>query len=222
VLSFFGGTSTEWIAAQIDAAVADSSIGGIVLDVDSPGGSVYGVQELSDRIYRARASKPIYASVNGMMASAAVWIGTAAERVFVSPSSEAGSVGVVYVHEDTSAADEQAGVKYTILTAGKYKWEDAGGQPLNDDAKAHIQGRIDSYYAQFLADVRRNRRDRPNVSHAEKFGDGRMFGAKEAIANGLADKVATMDEVLGVMAGKIQSNQARAKAIATAEEKYAG
>jgi len=105
-----GATSAERFGARFVELVKNPDVGAIVIDVDSPGGQVSGVDELARKIYDARGQKPIVAVSNHLMASAAYWIGTAADEVVVSPSAEVGSIGVFAVHEDMSAALEQQGV----------------------------------------------------------------------------------------------------------------
>lgn len=195
-----GGTSTEMFGAALDAAVADSSIGAIVLNVDSPGGSVYGVHELSQRIYQARGKKPIVAVANSVMASAAYWIASAADQIAVTPSGDVGSIGVVAVHCETSKADAESGVRYTIIKAGKFKAEGNPYEPLGEEALSAIQRRVDETYDQFVADVARNRGTQPTAVRGG-YGQGRAVGAEEAVKLGLADRVATLDEVAGKLAG---------------------
>jgi signal peptide peptidase SppA len=195
MLELFGGTSTEDFGRMFDMAMADSSIGAVLIDVDSPGGSVYGVQELSDKIYNARGKKPIIACVNSMMASAAYWIGSAADEIIITPSGEAGSIGVIAMHFDYSEAESKVGIKPTIITAGKYKGEGNPHEPLSSDAKDNFQERIDDYYNAFVGAVARNR----GVSAGKvlsDFGQGRMLGAKQAKSVGLVDNIGTIDNVV--------------------------
>jgi hypothetical protein len=150
-----GGTSTEMLTAAINAAVDDPTVRSIVLDVDSPGGSVFGVQEVADAIYQAREKKPIAAVANATAASAAYWIASAAHEIFVTPSGMVGSIGVFGQHVDTSAADKAAGKVVTTISAGKYKTEGVG--PLTDDARdAHA---VDD--RRLLHAVREGRRAKP-------------------------------------------------------------
>lgn len=197
-----GGTSTELFGQWFDDAVSDNSIGAIVIDCDSPGGNVYGVQELSQKIYNARGTKPIIAVANSLMASAAVWIASAADEIVITPGGEIGSVGVIAVHTDKSKADEAAGIKTTIIKAGKYKAEGNPFEPIDPEALGAAQKRIDDYYDIFTSDLTRNR----SVSKTDaRFGDGRIFGAKDAVAMGLADRIGTLERVitdLGVKPGK--------------------
>jgi signal peptide peptidase SppA len=193
VLEMFGGTSTEVFGQMFDNAMADISVGAILIDVDSPGGSVYGVQELSDKIYNARGKKHITAVVNSMMASAAYWIGSAADEIIMTPSGEAGSIGVIAMHFDQTEYEEKAGVKTTIIKAGKYKAEGNPHEPLSADAKWYFQQRVDDYYSAFVGAVARNR----GVSVGKvlsDFGQGRMFGAAGAKSAGLIDGINTTED----------------------------
>lgn len=187
------GTSTEALESAIKSAAADPTVRSIVLDVNSPGGSVFGVQEVADAIMAARDQKPIAAVANAVAASAAYWIASAAHELFIIPSGEAGSIGVYGKHEDTSKADETAGKVTTIISAGKYKAEGAG--PLTEEAKAHMQGRVDAYYTQFVKAVAKQR----NVSVdavRSGYGEGRTLGAQAALAAGMVDGIATLGEVI--------------------------
>jgi signal peptide peptidase SppA len=190
-----GGTSVESFTKQFRGALADPQVGAIVLDVDSPGGEVDGVDELSAEIFRARGQKPIVAVANSLAASAAYWIATAADEMVVTPSGEVGSVGVLAAHEDASKLYETMGVKTTLITAGKYKGEGNPYEPLGDEARAAIQDRVDGYYHMFLNAVARNR----GVGSADVrdgFGEGRVVGAKAAKAGGMVDRIATLDETI--------------------------
>jgi len=195
-----GGTSTEEFGAWFDAAVADPSIGAIVFDVNSAGGNVYGVPELAAKIRAASGRKPVIAVANAMMASAAYWISSAADEIVVTPSGEAGSIGVLAVHTDTSVAEEKAGIKTTVLKAGKYKALGHPHEPLSDEAANQLQTRVDEYYDMFVGDVSVGRGYTKKEVMAG-FGQGKMVGADEAVENGLADRVATMQQVILRLAG---------------------
>jgi len=195
MVQYSGGTSTEMFGQWFDEAMADSSISSIVLDVDSPGGSVYGIAELSRKIYNARGKKPIIAVANSLMASAAYWVASAADEIHVSPGGEVGSIGVIAVHVDRSGANEKAGIKVNYVTAGDYKAEGNPDEPLQDEALGYMQSRVNDYYSMFVSDVARNRK----VSTSEvlsKFGQGRVVGADMAIKQGMADKKSSFEFVL--------------------------
>lgn len=203
-----GGTSTEILGQWFDTAVADKSVGTIVLDIDSPGGSVHGLQELSDKIYKARGKKTIIAIANDLAASAAYWIATAADRVVVTPGGLVGSVGTVAVHTETSKMDEEAGVKHTLIHAGKNKVEGNPYEPLTESARDDVQRLVDQYYDQFISDVARNRGvDESKVFGS--FGQGRVYGGRDAVKRGMADKVATLDATLASLGVTADAGEAR-------------
>lgn len=201
------GTSTEILGAQIEAAIADPAVTSIVLDIDSPGGGVFGVEEVADTIRAARARKPITAVSNALAASAAYWIASAATEIVVTPSGLAGSIGVYSLHEDHSKQLADEGINVSLIRAGKFKAEDNPFGPLTEEARASIQERVDAYYALFTQGVAKGRGVSIDAVR-NGFGEGRVVGAKEAVAVGLADRVATMDEVLAdLVAGKVPSRQ---------------
>jgi signal peptide peptidase SppA len=194
-----GGATTEGIAKRLREALADPQVASIVLDIDSPGGSVSGVPELAAEIYRSRGRKPLKAVANALAASAAYWIGTAADELIVTPSGEVGSVGVIAAHQDISEALVKEGVKVSLVTAGRYKAEGNPYQPLDEEARAELQRRVDEAYGWFVRDVARNRGVSVETVRSE-FGEGRVYGGKEAVRRGMADRVATLDEVIAELA----------------------
>lgn len=193
-----GGVTVEAFTKEFRALLNDPTVAAIVLDVDSPGGTVTGIEELSTEIFKARGIKPISAVANSLAASAAYWIASAADELAVSPSAIVGSIGVIAAHEDWSAADAMAGVKTTLITAGQYKAEGNPFEPLSDEARATIQKRVDEAYGMFTKAVARNRGVSVETVRTG-FGEGRVVGAKEAVSLGMADRVATLDDVIATV-----------------------
>lgn len=197
-----GAVSIDGITAAFRSAMQDSRISGILLEFDSPGGSVSGVDELSAEIFRTRGTKPVTAIASPMAASAAYYIATAADELVVTPSGEVGSIGVFAAHEDMSRMMDRLGVTTTLISAGKFKTEGNPYEPLSDEARAAIQDRVNEYYQMFVDAVGRNR-GVASSKVQEGFGQGRVMGARQAVAMGMADRVATMDEVLQGMMRKM-------------------
>jgi len=190
-----GGTSTEMFGKQFRAVMAEPGIGSVVIEVDSPGGTISGVEELATEIFKARGSKPIITQVNSWMASAAFWIGAAADEIVITPGGHMGSVGCIMPHLDVSKRDEKEGVKMTLITAGRFKAEASPFEPLSDEARAALQRDVDEMYGMFVASLARSR----GVSAAtvrNGFGEGRMVGAKQALELGMADRIGTMQDTL--------------------------
>lgn len=206
-----GGTSAEGVAQMLRAVMADAQVGTVVLDIDSPGGTVTGMTELAGEIFqmRGRGTKQIVAQVNGMAASAAYWLASQADEIVSIPSGLTGSIGVFTAHEDMSKALAKEGIDVTLISAGKYKVEGNPFEPLSEEAKAVLQGRVDAAYATFTKDVARGR----GVSVADirnGYGQGRALTAPDALKAGLIDGIATMDGTISRLVGKKSAGSMRA------------
>ena len=200
-----GARSLTEIKSDFRQALNDPEVNAIVFEVDSPGGVADGVTEFASEIRAARGKKPTVAVANYMAASAAYWIATAAEELVVSPSAEVGSVGVYAAHQDRSAELEMKGIKTTYVSAGDYKVELAPDQPLSEDAKSYLQDQVDNIYEDFVGAVAKNRgTTRKDV--LANFGQGRMKQAAQAVESGMADRIATIEDVI---AGFTSPNQKR-------------
>jgi ClpP class serine protease len=188
-LSKSGGTSLDFVSRALDIGLSSPGIGAIVLHMDCPGGTSYGVQELSDKIYNARDEKPIYTMIDSMCCSAGLWIGSAASMIICTPGGDTGSVGVYRMHVDESKA-----------SAGKYKVELQPYAPLNDEAKSRMQDRVDATYAKFNAALKRNR-DTTMDNVKKNYGEGRVLSADEALSVGMIDRIMTFEELIARLAG---------------------
>lgn len=182
---------------------ADPNVSAIVLDVDSPGGSVALVPETAAMIRAAsKPERPIVAVANSLAASAAYWIASAADELVVTPSGMVGSIGVYTVHQDLSEQLTQRGVRMTMISAGPRKVEGNPFEPLGAEARAALEERVVSAYQMFTADVAKHRGVPVSVVRADPekaerhFGGGRSYGAARAVELGMADRVATLDDTI--------------------------
>jgi signal peptide peptidase SppA len=192
-----GGTSYELLDSQIARALSDPQVMAVLLDVDSPGGSVDGVKTVADHILAARGSKPIVAFANGQMTSAAYWIGSAADGVVAPMTAMVGSLGTRMMHRDLSGQDAQKGIKRTAIYSGKYKNVGSDAAPLSPEDQAVLQEMSDYFYQLFLEDVARNRGQDMATVHKE-MGDGRIFIGQQAKDAGLIDQIGTIDDALAL------------------------
>lgn len=207
-----GGVSTELLKQTIQTAVEDPAVDAIVLDIESPGGTVDGTKELADYIYSVRDAKPIVAYANGLMASAALWIGTAASSVIAFDTSSVGSIGVITEHVDYSVMDSQAGVKRTYIYSGKYKAMGNDAEPLTAEAKDYIQSQLNDIYTLFVNDVARNRG--LNIIDMNKWADGKMFIAKDAQSVGLVDAVGTISDAVALATDMAKTKEQASNVVA--------
>lgn len=192
--SYFGTGSFDF-AETIRACASNPKIGAIVLDVDSPGGVTYGIEEAALAVFEARKSKPVVAVANAMACSAAYWIASQASAFYATPSADVGSVGVYSMHMDMSKALETEGLSVTLISAGEKKVDGNPFEPLTDRAKADIQASVNESYQQFLNAIARGR----GITAAEveeKHGQGAIVSAKKASGLGMIDGVMTLREAI--------------------------
>jgi signal peptide peptidase SppA len=197
------GTSIQKLQGQFREALQAEDCKEIVFDVDSPGGCVDGVMELASEIYDARKQKPITAVCNSMACSAAYWLAAAAGEVIITPSGQAGSIGVYMVHQDESEALKKDGIKITVIKAGKYKTEGSSSEPLSQEAYDACQDKVNEYYGMFVKAVSQYR-GASQVAVRDGYGQGRSLLAADAVKQNLADRIGTFDDILGEALGRRQ------------------
>ena len=211
MMHYSGGTSTEMLAKEFRAALNDPDVGTIVLDFESPGGDVFGLQEAADEIRAGRERKPIVAVADAYAFSAAYWLASAASEISISPSGQVGSIGVWAMHADIFQMLEMEGIKPTLISAGRFKVEGNSFSPLSDEARAQIQKEVDAYYRDFLKAVALGR-GVTEETVKQDFGEGRMVMADEALKLGMVDRIETLEQVLTrLKAGGTKPGRGRAK-----------
>lgn len=190
-----GGTSLEVFGEAFQEAAADEDVSAIVVRFDSPGGSVFGIEEAAAMIAETARSKPVVAVLDPLAASAAYWLATQASEVVVTPSGQGGSIGVFSVHLDHSEELAEKGIRVTIIKAGDNKAEGTPFAPLTDGARAHLQSLVDAYAVKFVAAVAAGRAVSTDTV-LEAFGQGRLFEAERMVELGMVDRIATFEAVL--------------------------
>lgn len=195
-----GGTSLDQWLQAFRQLRDDPDVASVVIDGDTPGGSVHGLIEAGSEIFKAREIKPIIGQVNHVVASAGLWLMSACSEIVCSPSGEIGSLGCYMVHEDWSKANEMMGVKPRYISYGKYKTEGNFDNPLDDEAEAYLQAQVDRVGQRFEKTVSKYR-DMPLAKVRSDFGQGRMLMAEDALDAGLIDRIGTLDETIARMVG---------------------
>ncbi len=201
-----GFTSYAEIAGMVDAAIADPSVEGIVLDIDSPGGEAGGVFELGERIRAADGVKPVWAIASDTAFSAAYAIGCAASRLLVSRTGGVGSIGVIAMHVDQTARDAQQGYRYTPVTAGDHKNDFSPHEKLGPEAHARLQAEVDRLYSMFVDHVAAMRKLDVDAVRATEAG---IYFGMDAVTAGLADAVGSLDAVLAEFSSFLVARRAR-------------
>jgi signal peptide peptidase SppA len=189
-----GATSYDMLRLDLQAALDDSKVKAILLNIDSPGGAVKGCSELTQAIYEARGRKPIVAYVRGQMASAALMIGTAADRIIVNDMAEIGSLGCMMTLRTTD--DPKGSKTYEFISSQS---PNKNIDPGTDAGAKAYQDRVDAMASVFVETVARNRGvDVQTVLSG--FGRGGIFIGKDAVQAGLADSLGNFEAVLADLA----------------------
>lgn len=194
VESSSGETSYQGIQTQVARAMKDPAVRGVAFEVDSYGGEVSGAFETSDMISELSRAKPTIAILSDHAYSAGYLMAAAARQIVVPEQGGAGSIGVITMHTDMSAALERSGLKVTILAAGAHKADANPFQPLPDEVASSIRAELEAARATFAARVARYRGSRLTFENAIAT-EARCFTGAEAVRAGLADATGHPSEV---------------------------
>ena len=191
-----GMTSYATLQKQFEAAFNDPNVGSILMDIDSPGGSVAGAFDFRDYLMSKKGTKPVYALARDAMCSAAYLIGSTADKVYATQTARVGSIGVVAMHTDVSDKMEKDGIKPTFISAGKFKTAGNPYEKLEGEKLKYLQDSVDESYDMFINAVAEARGiDKKAIRETE----ARVYGGKKAVEIGLADGIRTYESVLAEM-----------------------
>jgi capsid assembly protease len=187
------------LAMQVEDAMSNPDVHAVLQVWDSPGGEVAGAFEYSDRISALRGQKPMWSIADNLAASAAYLGGSAFEQFAITQTAYAGSIGVVMRHVDFSRKLANDGVQVTHIYAGDHKVDANPYEPLSRGVQQDLQGEIDGLYTMFVDAVARSRSMKPEAVRATQ---AQVFRGQAAVQIGLADRVATTDQLIAELAAK--------------------
>ncbi len=202
VAPYSGMTGYDGIERQLDEALADPAVRGIMLDIHSHGGEVSGCFDLADRIHAAARVKPVWAIADESCYSAAYCLGSQANRLITPRTGGVGSVGVVMMHLDYSKALEKEGLTVTFIHAGAHKVDGNPFQPLPDEIRAEWQAEVESSYRMFTAIVARGN----GIAEADVIAtQARCFAAEDALTIGFVDAIQSATDTFDEFADYLRS-----------------
>jgi capsid assembly protease len=193
--------SYQRITAGLREARGDNRVRGILLDVDTPGGEAGGIFDLADEVRATARDKPVWAIANDDALSAGYAIAAATNRIWITNTGAAGSVGVVALHLDQSGFDEKEGFHYTYIYRGQHKIDAHAHGPLTDMATEAIRGEVERLYDMLINNVAKHRGNMSTSALRET--EAAIYAGQLAVARGLADQVGTLDQAHAAMAEQI-------------------
>lgn len=185
----------KWLLRKIKNAKNDKNNRGILLKINSPGGTVYESDEayLALMDYKKTTDRPVYAYFGSLAASGGYYIGCASDYIYANRNCLTGSIGVIAGQSlDATGLLEKIGVKMTTITAGRNKNMGNYNSVLTEEQRAILQSIADEAYDQFTGIVADSRD--MNISKVRELADGRIYTANQAKKNGLIDEVLPFDE----------------------------
>jgi signal peptide peptidase SppA len=210
----WGVTGYDEIAATVTAALGSQDVDAVVLRLDSPGGDVAGLFECVRRIQEAKAAsgKPVLAFVDEQACSAAYLLATTADQIFLPATGEVGSIGCLAVHAERSRMLQDAGVGVTVARYPDRKAELNSLEPLSSAASKELQSQVQGFAEMFIAAVAKAR----GISAKKILGlEGITFVGTDAVEQGLADGIASLEQVVDMAANAAEEKEANMKVTST-------
>lgn len=206
--SSFGGTSSLETRRILRNASTDETVTGVMLMIDSPGGTAAGTFELAEEVRRFGEVKPIRAHIEDLGASAAYWVASQAQMITINQMGEAGSIGTVAVLVDSSKAMENAGLEVHVISTGEFKGAGAPGTEITDRQLAVFQEQVEDVNQHFLDGVSSGRGlTGPALA---RVSTGRVWIAEKAQALGLVDDIMSFEDAIQQFSDELAPSQSNA------------
>lgn len=206
---YFDQVGCDAIVAAVRNAVANDSVSRILAIGDTPGGSVFGLSETAAEIMSLRGRKPMACYVEGMLASAGYFLGSAFGPIYAGPDALIGSIGSVYMHTSYQGMLEKWGLKVSPIHFGKHKVDMTPYKDLTEQGRESIQEIVDAYGEMFVQAVSRQR-GIPASRVVSDYGGGKVFIASKAKEIGMIDGVLSVAQAISQLSpssGSISATQ---------------
>ena len=213
--SFSGGSSTVAIRRAVRSAANDPNVEGILLVIDSPGGTVSGTFDLVEDIRKAADMKPTHAYIEDLGASAAYAIASATSYISMNATGSAGSIGTYMAIEDLSGHAEQLGIKVHVLKAGEFKGSGVPGTEITNEQLSVWQAHIDELNDHFLKSVAEGRK--LSMKSTRELADGRVHIGQAAVDKSLVNAIGSIDDAVAHLSKKASSHVRRNKMASTSD-----
>ncbi len=183
----------------IDDLMSDDNNQGILLYVDSPGGTVYESEELYLKLkeYKEQTDRPVWDYMAHYAASGGYMISMASDKIYANPNTTTGSIGVIMSGYDMSGLYEKLGIRYISITSGENK----DSSQMTDEQIAIYQGQVDEYYNKFVGIVSEGRG--MTEEEVKALADGRVYTANQALNNGLIDEISLYEDMTRAMSSEL-------------------
>jgi protease-4 len=191
-------TESAWHVRTLRELLADNSVAGVLLRIDSPGGAVAPSQELYNAVAAYKnAGKPLVVSMGNVAASGGYYVAAPAHKIFASPGTLTGSIGVIFTLPIYQDLAKKVGVDFRVLKAGDLKDMGSPYRPMTEIEAQTLQSLLDDTHEQFISDVADGRGAEPE--DIKTLADGRIFTGKQALENNLVDTLGGYEDALSYL-----------------------
>ncbi len=195
---FGGGGGTIGVLDELRKAEKDDDVKAILLWIDSPGGSPAASEAVYSKIMEVKKKKPVVVAMGDVAASGGYYIASAATKIVACPSTETGSIGVIFSGFNVAGLMDKIGIKPQTITTGKYKDTGSPFREMRPDERKLIEDLLQDIYEQFVADVARGRK--MPIEKVRKIADGRVLTGRQAKQLGLVDQLGSRDDAIRLAA----------------------
>ena len=189
------------VRKQLKRAREDKRVKGLIIRVNSPGGTISASDQIHNEIlkYRRETNKPVVAFMQGVAASGGYYVSVGSEKIVAEPTTITGSIGVILGHFVLRELfEKKLGIEPHIITAGEKKGWPSIFEPFTDEQREYLKERlINPAYQRFVRVVDKGRPSL-TIEDVERLADGSIYGAQEARDKKLIDKIGYLDEAIEV------------------------
>lgn len=191
--------NNDTVVDMLEDARKDPSVVGVIMHINSPGGSVYASEKIYKEINKLKeTNKPVYAVMQELAASGGYYISAPCDKIFASNETFTGSIGVIMQSYSLEGLFAKYGIKEQNITTGKMKDAGSPGKALDKEEREYLQNLVDSAFGRFVKVVADGR----DMSEADvrKLADGRIYDGSQAVENGLVDSIGDLEAAYKDMA----------------------
>ena len=190
------GMAYENIMKDLQEVRDDETIKALILEVNSPGGSVYNAEQIYNTIEKIKDERkiPVYTVMETMAASGGYYISAPTDKIYASNETLTGSIGVIMSSYSFEGLFEKYGIKEQNITTGDMKDAGTAGKDMTDEQKEYFQNLADSAFERFVKVVADGRDMKEN--QVKKLADGRVYDGSQAVENGLIDEIGDMEKAI--------------------------
>ena len=189
--------SSKKILEQLKKYKEDGNIKAIVIQINSPGGSVVPSQEIYREILKIKKIKPVYAYMQSLAASGGYYIAVACNKIMANPGTITGSIGVILELTNFEKLFDKIGIKNIVIKSGKFKDTGNPFRPMTDEEKEWLNNVVANIYNQFLNAVSLNRNI--PIKQLKKIADGRIFTGQQALQYKLIDTIGNFSDLISLI-----------------------